>query len=71
VKIKMVNGIQKEDEKNNWRAVHIQAGYYQISIGSTYDNDNLDDIIKKADKELSKIKKEIPIDKVPSNNEVI
>ena len=70
----MVNGIDPEEvgNINNWRAVHIQAGFYQINIASTHQADNLDDILVKARKELLIIKDKIPIDKVPvMGNEIL
>jgi S-ribosylhomocysteine lyase LuxS involved in autoinducer biosynthesis len=63
----MVNGIDLEEDgkKLNWRAVNIQAGFYQINIGSTYETDDLDKIVKEAIKQLLEVKDKIPISEKP------
>ena len=60
----MVDGLD-DGKVSNWRAVHIQAGFYQINIGSTYADDDLDKIVMEALKQLLEVKDKIPIDKAP------
>ena len=60
----------EDNENSNWRVVHFQAGYYQINIGSTYEDDNLEKLMKEALKKLLEIKKHIPIDKPMMSNEI-
>jgi len=67
----MVNGFNEDGCVNNWRAVNIQAGAYQVNVGSTYPEDDLNTIVEYALAKLIVVKSTIPVDKPASNAEVL
>jgi len=66
----MVNGSNGEKQSSKWRAIHITAGNYEISLGSSYDSDHLEKIVSQAVSKLFEITKKIPATKPFSGNEV-